>query len=111
MPLETTTTIAGLNALWPLGSDSKGQGDDHLRLIKSVLQTDAYVTAGATAQARNRLVNPSFSISQDNGNTSGNGNNYYGADQWLTVRVTSVGVIATQRIQSVTPNGSKAVTG
>lgn len=41
MPLETGTTIAELNELWPLGSDPKSEGDDHLRLIKSVLQNDA----------------------------------------------------------------------
>jgi len=41
MPLETSETIAGLNPLWPLGSDPKSQGDDHLRLIKAVLQADA----------------------------------------------------------------------
>jgi hypothetical protein len=38
MPLETSTTIAGLNALWPTGTDPKSEGDDHLRLIKEVLQ-------------------------------------------------------------------------
>lgn len=41
MGLETASTIAGLNASWPLGTDSTAQGDDHLRLIKSVLQADA----------------------------------------------------------------------
>ena len=40
MAVETSTTIAGLNALWPLGSDAKSEGDNHIRLIKSVLQTD-----------------------------------------------------------------------
>ena len=41
MPLENSNTIAGLNPTWPLGSDPKSQGDDHLRLIKDVLQKDA----------------------------------------------------------------------
>ena len=41
MGLESSTTIDGLNASWPTGSDLKNQGDDHLRLIKSVLQSDA----------------------------------------------------------------------
>lgn len=41
MGLETGTSIAALNALWPLGSDPRSQGDDHLRLIKSVLKNDA----------------------------------------------------------------------
>jgi len=51
MGLETATTIAELNALWPLGSDPKSQGDDHLRLIKSVMQNDALSKAlGGTVQ-------------------------------------------------------------
>jgi hypothetical protein len=40
MAIESTTTIAGLNALWPLGTDSKSEGDDHIRIIKSVLVAD-----------------------------------------------------------------------
>jgi len=38
MPLETGTTIAQLNAFWPLSSDPVNQGEDHLQLIKSVLK-------------------------------------------------------------------------
>lgn len=41
MGLETGTKLADLNASWPLGSDPRSEGDDHLRLVKSVLQTDA----------------------------------------------------------------------
>lgn len=39
MGLETASYIADLNPVYPLGSDSKSQGDDHLRLLKAVLQT------------------------------------------------------------------------
>jgi len=39
MGVETGTTIAQLDVLWPLGGDPASQGDDHLRLIKSVLKT------------------------------------------------------------------------
>jgi hypothetical protein len=38
MGLETATFIAGLTPTWPIASEPKSQGDDHLRLIKSVLQ-------------------------------------------------------------------------
>lgn len=38
MGLETGDTIYDLNAANPPGSDSRSQGDDHIRLIKSVLQ-------------------------------------------------------------------------
>ena len=41
MGLETGTTIAALNAAWPLGTDPRSQGDDHLRLIKAVVKSDA----------------------------------------------------------------------
>jgi len=117
MPLETSTTIDGLNALWPLGTDTKSQGDDHLRLLKSVLQADAVdqaqfatlsgSTVKATAQARNRIANPAMQISQENINTAGTVNAYHAADQWFTGFVSSAGTITSQRVQSVTPNGSK----
>lgn len=42
MGLENSTTISGLNASWPLGTDPKSEGDNHIRLIKAVLQADAY---------------------------------------------------------------------
>lgn len=38
MPLESGTTIAELDASWPTGTDDLNQGDDHIRLIKSILQ-------------------------------------------------------------------------
>ena len=38
MGLETASFISGLTASWPLPGDTKSQGDDHIRLLKSVLQ-------------------------------------------------------------------------
>lgn len=38
MGLESATTIDELNADWPLGTDGKAEGDDHLRMIKAVIQ-------------------------------------------------------------------------
>ncbi len=38
MPLETAQFISELVATNPLGTDPKAQGDDHLRLVKDVLQ-------------------------------------------------------------------------
>lgn len=38
MGLETATTISGLEPSYPLSGDDTNRGDDHLRLIKSVLQ-------------------------------------------------------------------------
>jgi hypothetical protein len=39
MGLETASFINTLNSAWPLGTDSGTFGDNHLRLIKSVLKT------------------------------------------------------------------------
>lgn len=50
MGLESGTSIAALNALWPLGTDPRSQGDDHLRLIKSVLKNDVPSLTGAGSQ-------------------------------------------------------------
>ncbi len=38
MPLETATFITGLDETNPVGTDTKSQGDNHLKLIKSVLK-------------------------------------------------------------------------
>lgn len=38
MPLETGTLISDLDTLWPLPGDFVQEGDDHLRLIKTVLK-------------------------------------------------------------------------
>lgn len=77
------------------------------------LATTAFVqqelaSAGVgTAQSRNRLVNPAMQISQENGNTAGTTTGYYAADQWAKYHVSSAGTLTAQRVQSVTPNGSK----
>ena len=39
MGLEASTFISGLTPSWPISGDPKSQGDDHIRLIKSVLQS------------------------------------------------------------------------
>lgn len=39
MGLESPTWISDLVASWPTGSETKSQGDDHLRAIKSALKT------------------------------------------------------------------------
>lgn len=44
MGIETATKISELNAAWPLGTDDARDGDNHIRLIKQVLQNDALST-------------------------------------------------------------------
>ena len=46
MPIESGTTIANLDKNWPLGSDDVFEGDDHLRLVKSVLKSQFPGSAG-----------------------------------------------------------------
>lgn len=56
MPLEIATYISGLNSAWPVGaSDIKGQGDDHLRLIKSTLQSTLPNLTGAMTLTHTQL--------------------------------------------------------
>lgn len=54
MPLENATNIGELNPLWPLGTDPKGQGDDHIRMIKRTLvglATELAVSSGVASSA------------------------------------------------------------
>ena len=52
----------------------------------------------ATAETRNRIVNPAFQISQQNGNTAGGTNGYYFADQWTGTHATTGTVTYAQLI-------------
>jgi hypothetical protein len=62
MGLETTQFIAGLTAAWPVASDPKSQGDDHLRLIKGALQatfpnaSKAFYLPAASVVAANQIL-------------------------------------------------------
>lgn len=47
MGVEVTSTIAGLDASWPLSNDVTNEGDNHLRLVKNVLK---FVFPGVGAQ-------------------------------------------------------------
>lgn len=49
MGLETVTYISDLNPLWPLGSDPKSNGDNHVRNLKSsLLNTFSAITGPVT---------------------------------------------------------------
>ena len=56
MPVETASYISQLVSTYPAGTDAKAQGDDHIKLIKSVLQSQfpnlgAAGSAGATGSS------------------------------------------------------------
>lgn len=48
MAVESASLIQQLNELWPLGTDPKSEGDNHIRLIKSVLKVAKFVPKGVT---------------------------------------------------------------
>ncbi len=48
MPVETASYISQLVPTYPAGTDSKAQGDDHIKLIKAVLQAQ-FPNLGAAA--------------------------------------------------------------
>ena len=74
MTVETATYIGQLSPTYPTGSDAKSEGDSHLRLIKSVLQTQfpslGNVPMTATATQLNALVSASGLLSVGASTTS-----------------------------------------
>jgi hypothetical protein len=65
MSLESATKVSELVATNPTGSDPKSQGDDHLRMIKLVLQNNAIKSEiGQSATPANNF---SLDASADNG--------------------------------------------
>lgn len=60
MSLETATTISGLNASNPTASDPKSQGDDHIRMIKAVLQATFPYFSGPLLYAHDNIASKSY---------------------------------------------------
>ena len=57
MPIETSVThIADLEPLYPLGTDNRLQGDNHIRNIKTALKNDLPLNAPSTAIGRSILT-------------------------------------------------------
>lgn len=74
--------------------------------VKVPAKGGTLATTGGPDLRRNRIVNGDMKDSQENGATAGTANGYYAADQFATYRVTSAGVITSQRVASVSPAGS-----
>lgn len=55
MPVETATYISQLNATYPAGSEDRSTADDHLRLVKSVLQNSFPNVSGAVSATHTEL--------------------------------------------------------
>jgi hypothetical protein len=55
MPLESATYINGLNVSNPTGADTKAEGDDHIRLIKSAVKSTFPSLTGAVTADQNEL--------------------------------------------------------
>lgn len=59
MPVEIASNFGDLNNAWPLGTDPKSEGDDHIRLIKKLLKQGypASVDSGFGARAAGSPAN------------------------------------------------------
>jgi microcystin-dependent protein len=55
MSLETATYISDLNSANPAGGDAKSLGDDHIRLIKQVIQATFPAIAGAVTPSHTAI--------------------------------------------------------
>lgn len=64
MGVETATKISQLNATWPPGTDNKSEGDNHLRLIKSVLQS-SFDDSGSTIKTTLPIEVPGGKLTGD----------------------------------------------
>jgi len=77
MGLEIATYIGQLDENWPLGTDPVSRGDDHLRLIKSVLQNQfpnlGNEAVTKTAAELNASSTPTGAVIQTAGTTAPNG--------------------------------------
>ncbi len=62
MPLETATWFEDLVPTNPLGTDPKAQGDDHLRLIKQVIQNQWPVLGAEACNVTAAALNAALSV-------------------------------------------------
>ena len=97
----------GAGAAQWVQTNSPGLPEAPINTLAYVRKDAAWVQGQAqTALPRNRIVNPAMQISQENGNTAGTAQSYYAADQWNHTHGGPTGVYTSQRVQSVTSNGS-----
>lgn len=64
MGLESATIISDLDAANPVSGDSLGQADDHIRLIKTCLQT-TFPNVNAAMNASDEELNRSVGLTED----------------------------------------------
>lgn len=70
MGLETTSYLTGLTPSWPLPTDRKSVGDDHIRLLKATLQNTFPNASKAFRFPKAEIINTSRTIvSSDQNNT------------------------------------------
>lgn len=61
MPIESSVnSIFDLNALWPTAADPKSDGDDHLRMIKSILKLTFPAFKGPMPIAHDQIASKDF---------------------------------------------------
>ncbi len=69
MPLETATYIHDLVSTNPVGTDQMSQGDDHIRLLKSVLQAQFPNFTAAALNSTNTALDAVVTAVNTNGVT------------------------------------------
>lgn len=123
MGLEIATLISELNQNWPLGTDGKSEGDDHLRLIKKVLQaafddgTAGTMKLGKTLQALGLILDVAAAATARNITGKVAGSNRWllqlgdgTAEDWFNVaRYTDGGALINLPIRISRSNGRVAV--
>ena len=73
MPIETATVAADLNDTYPLGSDPKYEGDNHVRLVKTVLKAEASIARSSLSSLSTGLstvTSTATAVSTSLGNVS-----------------------------------------
>jgi hypothetical protein len=116
MGLETGNTINDLNESWPLGTDPKSQGDDHIRLCKRVFKNDVLSTtnggtisgdvdfagdvsfsgnvSGVAIANPNLIINGGFDVWQRGDSFTYLGIPFFTADRWISPSNTTVNKVA-----------------
>lgn len=66
MGIESGNKLEDLNEAWPLGTDPKSEGDNHLRLIKAAVKNDAIPKAGGVLEYPAQLMSGGADVGASN---------------------------------------------
>ena len=111
MTVETASYISQLDGTRPLSGDPKSEGDDHLRLIKSVLQTQ-FPNLSTVAMTRTAAQLNSINTTQPSGtNTTDPATTAFVQTQFTTLNAIAAAAIAAANVASVWVSGATYAVG